>query len=827
MAAVRRGPELPSVELGFNFDFTNDERVYSVTSVYLGSPAEKAGVLTGDKIFTINDSAIIDANYWSKVWMRNHPGDTVRLGIHRPGVKAAISISGVFRLRQSTTSEGSLEYFASEVRNSFPVPFVLVGLTVLFLRLEDPTVWLLALLFGSFAATPSIPNELAISPTLRALVLAYRAIFSSMLGPLFYFFFAVFPTRSLIDRRLPWLKWGLIAIGIGLALPGLQAGQMQLPSPLVKLLGTSASGKVIFICTFVMLILGLVSFALNFTRTRDAEARRKIRVILWGTAVGLAPILAEAGAESLFSFQALTWLSTALIALLFLFPLSFAYAVVRHRVLDIPILLRRGARYLLVQRGFTFLLSLASIGLILIFALSLSRYLEPSTLITEPYAIALGSVFGTLLLWGGTRVHRRVSGRIDRAFFRNAYDARLIMEDLARRTAIVTDRDELARLLEQHLKEALQPSSLFIYFRANDGHLAAASGTVPPELETISSELPLLVELAKRDQPLEYRSEREHVSVQRSSLDTLQPDCLVPMVGHGGRLLGLLVLGQRLSEELYSGEDRRLLASVASQAASALENIHLAEEIAERIETERRVEREMEIAKEVQSRLLPQSPPRLKTLDLAAQCVQARSVGGDYYDFLDLGPDRMGFVLGDVSGKGIHAALLMASLQAHIRSQTGIAPNDPVRALQQVNRMLWQSTSSRHFATLFFGIYEESTRRVVYVNCGQNPPVLLRRDGTVQRLAPTAAVIGVFQKWECSVGEIELAPDDLLVVYSDGITEAASKEDQFGEARLIDVLRANRGLPVNEIVAAILTSVQRFSGGTQSDDLTLLVARAR
>jgi serine phosphatase RsbU (regulator of sigma subunit) len=297
------------------------------------------------------------------------------------------------------------------------------------------------------------------------------------------------------------------------------------------------------------------------------------------------------------------------------------------------------------------------------------------------------------------------------------------------------------------------------------------------------------------------------------------------MAGRGG-LLGLLALGPRLSEELYSREDLRLLASVAAQSATALENIRLAGEIAERLEAERRTAREMEIAREVQSRLLPQSAPSLRTLECAAQCIQARSVGGDYYDFLRLGDDRLGLVLADVSGKGVHAALLMANLQAHLRSQGTAAANDPAAVLRHVNRMLWESTGAQHYATLFFGIYDDRARRLTYVNCGHNPPVLLSGSGHVRRLEATATVVGMFEQWDCSAGEEFLEDGDLLAIFSDGVTEAMRNEEEFGELRLIAGLCACRQMPAERIVSAILADVQAFSAGTQSDDLTLLIARA-
>ncbi len=818
MLAVRW---VPVVELGFD---TSPSML--VTSVYQGSPAEEAGLLPGDQVLAINGTRLQEPSSLWEAYAPHKPGDTVQLTVARPGQTTPVILTGVFRRRVSVSGEGRwTEYLAEQVRNSFPVPFVVVGLTVLFFRLEDPKVWLLALMCAGWASTQGLADRATPEPLLR-FALAYRSIFLGMFGSLFYCFFAVFPTRSPLDQRLPWLKWVSLASGICLALPGVRLGQMRLPPPLPRLLGDRVSDKITFCYSAGLLILGLISLAATFFRTSDPEARRKIRVVFWGTGVGVAPALVLAAAQNFASFQPSQWLNTAIIAVLFLFPLSFAYAVVKHRVLEIPVLLRRSARYLLVQRGFTILLSLFSIGLTLLFALSFPRYLQVAIDAAQPSGIALGAVFGTVLLWGGSRFHRQVSGKIDRAFFRSAYDARVILEDLAEKTRTATDRGELARLLERHLGEALQPSSLVLYLKGSDDSLDAVCGAVPEALKTMSAKLPILTELVQHGQPWEFAPAGEGITAGRSLLAQLNPDCLAPILGRGGRLVGLLVLGSRLSEEPYSGEDKRLLASVASQAGTALENIRLAEEIAERLEIERRAAHEMEIAKEVQARLLPQVPPRLKTLDCAARCLQARSVGGDYYDFLWLGPDHLGLVVADVSGKGVHAALLMASLQAHLRSQSSTTPLDPVGLLQQVNRRLLESTDSRHFATLFLGIYEDSTRRLVYVNCGHNPPVYFRQDGTVERLWSTATVIGLFEQWECAACEVRLDPGDLVLVFSDGVTEAARNEEEFGETRLIEELRAHSRLPLDEILSAIFSGVQEFSAGAQSDDLTLLIVRA-
>ena len=221
--------------------------------------------------------------------------------------------------------------------------------------------------------------------------------------------------------------------------------------------------------------------------------------------------------------------------------------------------------------------------------------------------MTLGVGFGTVLLWTGGRIHKRVSGRIDRAFFRDAYDARVILQDLTEKTHAATSVAELVGSLERHLQRALHPRSLVLYVRQTGDSLAAVSGSVPPELVSLRAELPELAELARNGKP--WHVSPSDQPPQREWLCGLDADCLVPLPGRKGDLFGLLVLGPRLSEEPYSREDKRLLAAVGSQAGVALENIRQAEKIAEQMEAERRTAREMEIAKEVQRRLLPQAPP--------------------------------------------------------------------------------------------------------------------------------------------------------------------------------------------------------------------------
>jgi serine phosphatase RsbU (regulator of sigma subunit)/catechol 2,3-dioxygenase-like lactoylglutathione lyase family enzyme len=247
---------------------------------------------------------------------------------------------------------------------------------------------------------------------------------------------------------------------------------------------------------------------------------------------------------------------------------------------------------------------------------------------------------------------------------------------------------------------------------------------------------------------------------------------------------------------------------------------------AEKVENERRVAQELEIARQVQARLFPQILPPVPGLDYAGVCVQARSVGGDYYDFLPLGTGRLALIVGDIAGKGIAAALLMANLQATLRSQVIGAADCLQRPLACVNRLLFENTIASAYATLFFADYDSATGRLLYANCGHVPGLILRAGGAAERLHSNATVLGLFEDWQGELSVAHLEPGDLLVLYTDGVTEC---EDDcgadFSQQRLIDTIRRHASLPTGELAVAVSNDVLEFSQGRQFDDLTLIVAR--
>ena len=259
----------------------------------------------------------------------------------------------------------------------------------------------------------------------------------------------------------------------------------------------------------------------------------------------------------------------------------------------------------------------------------------------------------------------------------------------------------------------------------------------------------------------------------------------------------------------------------------------------EKEHAERLLARELEIARDVQARLLPGKAPSLQTLECAGLCIPARQVGGDYYDFLTLRPGGLSLVLADVAGKGISGALLMANLQANLRSQfamlaasgeySPIAGGDSRKLLISVNRLFHENSGDSSYATLFLGNYDDATRRLSWVNCGHPAPLLLRGHGEqLERLESTCTVIGLFSEFECHAVEMQLTPGDILIIYSDGVTEAANADgEEFGEDRLLEIARAHRDLSMPALVERIVAEARRFSEPEQADDITVVAARCR
>ncbi len=334
-----------------------------------------------------------------------------------------------------------------------------------------------------------------------------------------------------------------------------------------------------------------------------------------------------------------------------------------------------------------------------------------------------------------------------------------------------------------------------------------------------------------------------------------------------------LVIGIRLTRtmtrsvaELYSATQRvnrgdfrhRIPVQTQDQLAALETSFNSMTESLEKLLAEQkekqRMENELAIAHEVQSQLFPHQVSELRALEVHGLCRPARTVSGDYYDFLPLGPEKLALAVGDISGKGISAALLMATIHSAVRAYTlervpalaaataggnpamlGTVPFatkegelSPATLMAMLNRQLYRSTPAEKYATLWLGIYDGRARQLTYCNAGHLPPIIFGRDGALRRLDCGGTVIGLFGGLTYEEAQIELRPGEMLLAYSDGVTEPENEFGEFGEPRLVELVRQNRDLPLARISEAVIAAVDDWiGGGEQPDDVTLVLARAR
>jgi sigma-B regulation protein RsbU (phosphoserine phosphatase) len=260
-------------------------------------------------------------------------------------------------------------------------------------------------------------------------------------------------------------------------------------------------------------------------------------------------------------------------------------------------------------------------------------------------------------------------------------------------------------------------------------------------------------------------------------------------------------------------DNARLLATIEKQADKSKER--------------KKAKSELEIARHVQQRLLPQHSQSMRTLTYGGRCLPAREIGGDYYDFLDLGPGRLGVLLADVSGKGVAGALLTATLQASFRSQLELGVKHGKALLTSVNKLVHESTPAEYFATMFYAEYRDQGRELRYINCGHPAALLIRAGGAIEHLEASALPIGIFSWWKCEEKSVPLAPGDALLVVSDGVLEAGvDNGEEFGEERLLAAASSGPA-EVEGLLEYILSEVLHFSPGAQGDDVTIVALKAQ
>jgi serine phosphatase RsbU (regulator of sigma subunit) len=409
-------------------------------------------------------------------------------------------------------------------------------------------------------------------------------------------------------------------------------------------------------------------------------------------------------------------------------------------------------------------------------------------------------------------VRNRIQRLADRFFFRRERDAQASIRRVAETTSQAASVDTMATDVAEEVQRALHCRTVAILTRSSDAEAMSAAATVglpdraAPRM-TLADSGPVLsgdtihVDLAAVPRSPEVEQLVDETRGERAVL-----------CRRGDETVALITVGRKLDKEPFDDEDEVFLEAVAGQLAVGLGRLR-----------GRRAEAEFAQALQIQRSLLPAEIPQIPSVEVAARWQPAREVSGDYYDVLRLADDRLALCIGDVVGKGMPAALLMSSLQAAVKA-VATADADPAAVCAQVRAVVTSNLTGGKFVTFFYAVVDATARRLRFTNCGHNQPVLVRADGRVERLATGGPAFARLMRNDgYSSGELELRPGDRLVLFTDGVSEAADTAgDQFGEDRLVELVVGNRTAAAGELEAVIRQTVVEYASGALQDDLTLV-----
>jgi len=828
--AIRHGDEY----VRDPFELIEPDRV----AINVEPEARAAGLKAGDVVRAANGRPLDGLVVYYGALRRARAGDRLRVEVESgaTGGASVKDLSIVLRPMwddlQFSTAPSTVYIYTVVNMILMPIVCIALGFWVAAVRIQDRAAWFLLMLLLSLAAfigSGSYQSMFGREDILQPLLTGFHVFFANIASFALMLFGIEFPDRLGFDRRVPWLKWVVLgplavfvtAVAIMFALQGRDVALALEAGRLADLLNSST-----WTLHTIAVIVAFASLGYKTATASSRDARRRLLLLDTGAVFSVAALI-------LFLIVIrrnvlLSGWSTALLSMMMLtFPLTMAYVVVVHRAMDVRVVIRQGVQYVLARGG------IRVIQIALVAAASIAA---TSLLSGDPGMLRVSVVIaGTAAIVAiGGRFADRLRGWVDRRFFREAYEADAILSDLAIKVRTIVETKPLLETVAGRIAESLHVPRITILLN-EDGAFTPAYAfgyRVPPDA-TISEQSSTVTRLRKQQHALvELDNPDSWVQLadddERASLERLQPELLLPL-SFNEKLLGIMSLGPKLSEEPFSRTDIRLLDSVAAQTGLALENGRLTEAIKAEVAAREKQKRELEIAHEVQERLFPQEYPPVAGLDYAGACRPALGVGGDYYDFILLSKTELGIAIGDVSGKGIPAALLMATLRAYVRGQIIHHQTDLTTVMGNLNKLVYESSAANRYATFFYAEFDAGSRVLNYVNAGHNPPMVFRQSAgrEVLRLDRGGPVIGLMEDCRYRQGCVALEAGDVLVAYTDGVSEAMNaRDEEWGEERLMNAVAAHRMAPARALIDCLMTSADAFvAGAPQHDDMTLIVVR--
>jgi sigma-B regulation protein RsbU (phosphoserine phosphatase) len=803
--------------------------------------AENLGLHIGDTLLAVNGQKYTGTAILSEAYAKARLGDQIELK-----VKSASGEQSVVLPVTPGTTPLSQEIFDVLLNIVAPIGCVLLGSWVVLIRPRDRLAWiLLGLMFGFSQLGSSFKIE-SWGPGYRDVAMAYHmalavgwVIFMFLFG---FFFPEPFPFYT---RMGAWRKW----IPILVIVPILAEVMYAIVVSIIEMTNYGHAREIVQslhpfdtpLRIYLYVVVGFGFFGSIFTKSSMAisrDAKRRLQLLYWGATVALTPLLvitlfSQYGGKSMWTMFP-DWLIAVGLIMTTIFPLTLAYVIVVQRAMDVRVAVRQGLQYGLAKNGILVLQGVAALVVVLTALPLLTRSED------RPTKIIVAAV-GLLAIFTIRRAAHRLRTWTDRRFFREAYNAEQVLSELSDQVRSMVETRPLIETVAARISETLHVPRVAVLLSGGEsfGPAFALGYGSAPNVSFLANNATVRA-LEKQgeparvylDDPKSWLYREPGISEEdRAKLSQLHSELLLPLSTRD-KLLGFISLGPKLSDEPYSGTDVRLLKSVAAQTGLALENARLMSAIADEVAQRERLNREVEIARDVQERLFPQTLPPIAGIEYSGACRPALGVGGDYYDFLALPGGHLGIAIGDVSGKGIAAALMMASLQASLRSEATRAPENLAGLVGNVNHLLYGASSDNRYATFFYAQYDPETRQLTYVNAGHNPPMLIHRDGDkwqITRLEVGGTVVGLLETFPYEQSHVTIATGDVFIAFTDGISEAMNAaDDEWGETQLIETVKQCGVLAPSQIIARVMQAADGFvAGAKQHDDMTLVVLCAK
>ena len=785
---------------------------------YVGSmsisdwPGRKAGLKFLDPVISVNGQPVMKGRDAIAAVEKKEPGTLVRYILEtKEGMREVTLPVTTFTFR---------DFFLTYFINLLGAVVVFsLGCIVYLLKPRVSTSWVFLLLCFSLASYMVTSFEILSTYLFihfHYFVLCFMGITAVHLG-------LIFPDRRQILSRLPRVEYliyvppFILAILYQiyfLAFPEHMTSSALSWVPSYKFLGTVT--RILTLSCAVGWVFLMIE---SLYRASTVTARQRARMILFGATIAFLPSsLIMMG----FYLLKVNFPWNFLVIFVIFFPASIAYSIVRHNLFDADAVIKRTVGY--------FVVTVVVVGAYAGVTLALNVF-------TGKYELAQSRAFPILFTLGVVLVfnplRNRVQDLVDRVFFRKEYDYGGILDKVSRAmTSLLELQQVLKRLTQTFIEDMfINTSSVMLLSPAGAGYqVYLADGERKQDVEKVAF---------KRDEPLVQIIEEEKRELTKydvledpkyklvcdqcaANFETLHASLMVPLV-YQDQVIGVLNLGEKKSGKAYKREDIELLRTLAHQGAVAIENARLFQENLEK----QRMEEELNIARDLQMSMLPATCPQVPGFGIAATSIPAREVGGDFFDFIEMGKGKLGLVVGDVTGKSVSGALVMAASRSIFRmlSEEQFTVGE---IMERANRRAKKDIKSGMFVALLYAVLESKEKTLNLCSAGQTQPIHFSPKTGEARLMETEGdrfPLGILDEADYQETRVPLEPGDRVIFYTDGIVEAMNeKKEIFGFERALEVVRAAGSMSAEALLKEILNKVNEFVGSAaQHDDLTAIV----